>query len=83
MGIQNVVFLFSSTTKTEILWLTQDAVVNIKGQGLADITIKELLEAGAHFGHQKRRWNPKMMSYDRMYGPKLVPSQGTAPLSLA
>jgi small subunit ribosomal protein S2 len=30
---------------------------------LANVTIKELLEAGAHFGHQKRRWNPKMKRY--------------------
>lgn len=53
------------TTKTEILWLTQDAVVNIKGQGLAHppITIKDLLEAGSHFGHQTRRWNPKMKRF--------------------
>lgn len=37
---------------------------NIKGQGLAtNITIKELLESGAHFGHQKRRWNPKMKRF--------------------
>ena len=27
------------------------------------ITIKELVEAGAHFGHQTRRWNPKMRVY--------------------
>ena len=27
---------------------------------MAAITIKELLEAGVHFGHQTRRWNPKM-----------------------
>lgn len=27
------------------------------------ISIKELLEAGAHFGHQTRRWNPKMKPY--------------------
>ncbi len=26
-------------------------------------TIKELLEAGAHFGHQTRRWNPKMKRF--------------------
>ena len=25
-----------------------------------EITMKSLLEAGVHFGHQKRRWNPKM-----------------------
>lgn len=41
-----------------------------KGQGLAtqeelkeEVTIKALLEAGAHFGHQKRRWNPKMKRF--------------------
>ena len=28
-----------------------------------EITIKELLEAGAHFGHQTHRWNPKMKQY--------------------
>jgi small subunit ribosomal protein S2 len=28
-----------------------------------DVTIKDLLESGAHFGHQKRRWNPKMKRY--------------------
>jgi small subunit ribosomal protein S2 len=28
-----------------------------------DVTIKELLESGAHFGHQKRRWNPKMKRF--------------------
>ncbi|MBE7540940.1 MAG: 30S ribosomal protein S2 [Bryobacteraceae bacterium] len=27
------------------------------------ITMKELLEAGVHFGHQTRRWNPKMKEY--------------------
>ncbi len=27
------------------------------------ITMKQLLEAGVHFGHQTRRWNPKMKSY--------------------
>ena len=27
------------------------------------VTIKELLEAGVHFGHQTRRWNPKMKDY--------------------
>lgn len=27
------------------------------------VTMKELLEAGAHFGHQVKRWNPKMKKY--------------------
>jgi small subunit ribosomal protein S2 len=30
---------------------------------LAQVTIKDLLEAGSHFGHQKRRWNPKMKRF--------------------
>jgi len=30
---------------------------------LAEITMKELLESGVHFGHQIRRWNPKMKEY--------------------
>ncbi len=30
---------------------------------MASITMKELLEAGVHFGHQTRRWNPKMRPY--------------------
>jgi small subunit ribosomal protein S2 len=30
---------------------------------LANITMKELLEAGVHFGHQTKRWNPKMKEY--------------------
>jgi small subunit ribosomal protein S2 len=29
----------------------------------ASVGIKELLEAGVHFGHQTRRWNPKMKQY--------------------
>lgn len=28
-----------------------------------DVTLEELLEAGAHFGHQSRRWNSKMQPY--------------------
>ena len=41
-------------------------IVNYEGQGLAqqeEVTIKELLESGAHFGHQKHRWNPKMKRF--------------------
>ncbi len=30
---------------------------------MAVVTMKELLEAGVHFGHQTRRWNPKMKKY--------------------
>jgi small subunit ribosomal protein S2 len=30
---------------------------------LVSVTMKELLEAGVHFGHQTKRWNPKMKDY--------------------
>ena len=30
---------------------------------MAYVTMKELLEAGVHFGHQTKRWNPKMKRY--------------------
>ena len=30
---------------------------------MAQVTIKQLLEAGVHFGHQRQRWNPKMKKY--------------------
>jgi small subunit ribosomal protein S2 len=35
---------------------------------MAKITINDLLEAGCHFGHRTRRWNPKMKPY--VYGAK-------------
>jgi ribosomal protein S2 len=30
---------------------------------MAVVTMKQLLEAGVHFGHQTRRWNPKMKRF--------------------
>ncbi len=35
---------------------------------MSNITMKEFLEAGVHFGHQTRRWNPKMKEY--IYGKR-------------
>jgi small subunit ribosomal protein S2 len=35
---------------------------------MAEVGIKELLEAGVHFGHQTRRWNPAMRPY--IYGER-------------
>ena len=32
------------------------------------ISLEELIQSGAHFGHQSRRWNPKMSQY--IYGVK-------------
>jgi len=33
------------------------------GRKMSVISMKQLLEAGVHFGHQTRRWNPKMAEY--------------------
>ena len=30
---------------------------------MAVVSMKQLLEAGVHFGHQTRRWNPKMARF--------------------
>ena len=30
---------------------------------MAEVTVRDLLEAGVHFGHQTRRWNPKMKRF--------------------
>jgi small subunit ribosomal protein S2 len=30
---------------------------------MAVVTMKEMLDSGVHFGHQTRRWNPKMKRY--------------------
>jgi small subunit ribosomal protein S2 len=35
---------------------------------MSDITMKQLLEAGVHFGHQTTRWNPKMKKF--IYGAR-------------
>ncbi len=34
-----------------------------KGETMSEINMKLLLEAGTHFGHQTKRWNPKMKKY--------------------
>lgn len=36
---------------------------SVKGTKLAFPTVRELLEAGVHFGHQTRRWDPRMRNY--------------------
>src|SRR6478736_2660776 len=50
---------------SEILWLQPDLAeyINQGDSSFVTVTMKELLEAGVHFGHQVRRWNPKMKEY--------------------
>src|SRR5919106_6690456 len=39
------------------------ANVKVKGGYFLALAMKDLLEAGVHFGHQTKRWNPKMKEY--------------------
>ena len=43
--------------------MVQQVEQAITGTTVPQISMKSLLEAGVHFGHQKRRWNPKMRQY--------------------
>ena len=49
---------------------------------LPDFTMRQLLEAGVHFGHQTQRWNPKMAPY--IFGVRngihIIDLQQTVPL---
>ena len=36
---------------------------HLGGTKMSVISMKQLFEAGVHFGHQTRRWNPKMKKY--------------------
>ncbi len=47
------------------------------------ISMKKLLEAGAHFGHETKRWNPKMAKYiyAKRNGIHIIDLQKTVPLA--
>src|SRR5438552_3972914 len=52
---------------------TQQSAIEDGGH-LAAIAMKDLLEAGVHFGHQTKRWNPKMKEYiDGIRGMSRLP----------
>jgi ribosomal protein S2 len=48
-----------------------------------ELSLKDLLEAGAHFGHQTHKWNPKMKKY--VYGERngvyIIDLQKTLPIA--
>ena len=51
-------------TVTEPRPLAEEPVVEIREEQLPEpVTMKLLLESGVHFGHQTRRWHPKMKRY--------------------
>jgi small subunit ribosomal protein S2 len=56
----------ASCRQKAVLWRRKPSlqtVIRLGGKLAVEITMKELLEAGVHFGHQTRRWNPKMKEY--------------------
>ncbi len=40
-----------------------DGIWDIGDIEMADVTMRQMLEAGVHFGHQTRYWNPKMAPF--------------------
>lgn len=50
---------------------------------MSNLSVKQLLEAGAHFGHQTHKWNPKMKKY--VYGERngiyIIDLQQTLPMA--
>jgi small subunit ribosomal protein S2 len=41
----------------------EESINHMEVEKMSVISMKQLLEAGVHFGHQTRRWNPKMAEY--------------------
>jgi small subunit ribosomal protein S2 len=44
-------------------WRVRRAFNQSENTTVINVGIKELLEAGVHFGHQTKRWNPKMKRF--------------------
>lgn len=65
---------FAKNSHTGLLWIRSSEILrfsmgrqrwrrNREELNMSVISMKQLLEAGVHFGHQTRRWNPKMAPY--------------------
>ncbi len=63
--LNEVVLNFGSTAQSQRSNATSTSVSGLSKEGttLAIVTMRELLEAGVHFGHLTRRWNPKMAKF--------------------
>lgn len=50
---------------------------------MSKLNVKQLLEAGAHFGHQTHKWNPKMKKYvfGERNGIYIIDLQQTLPMA--
>ena len=72
MGMTSLVLIREVNTTLEYtcrtigaIWsaLQSDGRTTINGEKMPSITLKDLLDAGVHFGHRTRLWNPKMKTY--------------------
>jgi small subunit ribosomal protein S2 len=63
----------------------EGAAGNTPSVDVAPVTLKELLEAGVHFGHPRQRWNPKMREFifTERGGVHIIDLRKTLPLLLA
>lgn len=52
---------FSAVTRNRVWWKTKG--LPVKEMVMAVVTMKSLLESGVHFGHQVKRWDPRMKKY--------------------
>src|SRR5437762_12915511 len=55
-------------TRVHYLFPTRFSQPGVGGQCVAIVQVKDLIEAGVHFGHRASRWNPKMRPY--IYGKR-------------
>jgi small subunit ribosomal protein S2 len=69
LSITTHIFEDPGVIPIEQSWMiTEDGGKTRKGVIMASATVKDMLQAGLHFGHQTRRWNPKMKPY--IFGPR-------------
>ena len=63
VGAKLIGWLQSQLYETHMQWKSLRKNLTNGGKDMSVISMKQLLEAGVHFGHQTRRWNPKMAPY--------------------
>ena len=63
ISIRPIYNVFAKALKIQLLFMVQRGFLS-----MASVTMRDLLEAGVHFGHQTRRWNPKMDRF--LYGAR-------------
>jgi small subunit ribosomal protein S2 len=69
LSITTHIFEDPGVIPIEQSWMIkEDGGTTRKGVIMASATVKDMLQAGLHFGHQTRRWNPKMKPY--IFGPR-------------